>query len=446
MSNAISIQHVSKTYRLGAIGAGTLQGDLGRWWARLRGKPDPLRPIADGSRQSGNVFQALQDVTFDVPRGAVLGIIGRNGAGKSTLLKILSQVTAPSSGRVEIRGRVASLLEVGTGFHPELTGRENIFLNGAILGMTKAEIRKNFDEIVAFSECEAFIDTPVKRYSSGMYVRLAFAVAAHLEAEILVVDEVLAVGDAQFRKKCLGKMRDVSTHGRTILFVSHSMAAISALCSKAVLLRDGRMAMHDDAIRVLTAYQMDRALSQAASYDLGTAARIGTGSGRFASMIVSATDGRGRSLRAAIPGSEITVETRLCCVADFRDANVAVMIFDPNGYRVIDANTAIHGEFLSLARGQSATVTFRLHDVLLKPGIYHVSLWLGRTAAESIDYIEQAGTLEIHDDTTAAQQPDTFPGVYQCRFSHHVDVVQDAGSDAGLQAARTARDRQPAIH
>ena len=241
MPTVISVENVSKTYRLGDIGGRMLREDVARWWAKFRGKPDPLLEITGEhhTRQVGDQFLALDNVSFQVQQGEVLGIIGRNGAGKSTLLKILSQVTMPSSGQIKIKGRIASLLEVGTGFHPDLSGRENVFLNGAILGMTKAEICSKFDSIVAFSEIEEFIDTPVKRYSSGMYVRLAFAVAAHLEPEILIVDEVLAVGDASFQKKCLGKMGQVSSEGRTILFVSHNAAAIKALCSKAILLTNG---------------------------------------------------------------------------------------------------------------------------------------------------------------------------------------------------------------
>ena len=256
MSTAISVEHVTKQYRLGAIGSNTLQGDVSRWWARLRGRPDPSRKLQEKHhpRLVGNEFWALNDVSFDVKEGEVVGIVGPNGAGKSTLFKILSQVTAPSSGRITLRGRVASLLEVGTGFQPDLTGRENVFLNGAILGMTKAEIRKNFDAIVAFSECEKFIDTPVKRYSSGMYVRLAFAVAAHLESEILIVDEVLAVGDAEFQKKCLGRMRCIGQQGRTVLFVSHSMSSVARLCSRAILLRDGQIALEGPVDQVTDAY------------------------------------------------------------------------------------------------------------------------------------------------------------------------------------------------
>src|SRR5436189_225840 len=246
----IQVDKLSKQYRLGTIGAKRLVDDVNRWWAKLRGREDPLskvgQPKAESRKQKpeslrisdsstpisalnslpSDAIYALRDVSFEVKQGEVLGIIGRNGAGKSTLLKILSRVTQPTEGRVTLRGRVASLLEVGTGFHPELTGRENIFLNGAILGMTRREITAKFDEIVAFAEVERFIDTAVKYYSSGMYVRLAFAVAAHLEPEILIVDEVLSVGDARFQQKCLGKMDDVARTGRTVLFVSHNMAAV----------------------------------------------------------------------------------------------------------------------------------------------------------------------------------------------------------------------------
>lgn len=240
---AILIQHLSKEYRLGVIGTGTLTHDLKRWWAITRGKDDPSAKIGVEnklSEQGGEYIFALRDLNLEIKKGEIVGIIGKNGAGKSTLLKILSRVTTPTSGTIDMYGRVASLLEVGTGFHPELTGRENIFLNGAIMGMTKTEIRSKFDEIVEFSGVGKYIDTPVKRYSSGMYVRLAFAVAAHLEPEILIVDEVLAVGDAEFQKKAIGKMQDVSKQeGRTVLFVSHNMAAVKSLCTKGIILANG---------------------------------------------------------------------------------------------------------------------------------------------------------------------------------------------------------------
>ena len=244
MSNTvISVENLSKAYRLGQIGTGTLSHDLNAWWAKVGGKPNPLLRIGEKehrNRDSESIW-ALRDVNFQVEQGEVLGIIGRNGAGKSTLLKILSRVTAPTSGKVKVKGRIASLLEVGTGFHPDLTGRENTYLNGAILGMSRKEIDRKFDEIVDFAEIEQFIDTPVKRYSSGMYVRLAFAIAGHLVPEILAVDEVLAVGDAAFQKKCLGKMGDAAKSGRTVLFVSHNIGQMRNLCQRGLVLDKGNI-------------------------------------------------------------------------------------------------------------------------------------------------------------------------------------------------------------
>lgn len=260
MSNVvIKVENISKQYRLGTVGTGSLAHDLNRTWARVRGKEDPYLKIGEANDRSvkGNseYVWALQDINFEVKQGEVLGIIGRNGAGKSTLLKILSRTTTPTTGRIKIKGRVASLLEVGTGFHPELTGRENIFLNGAILGMTKREIKSKFDEIVDFAGVERYIDTPVKRYSSGMYVRLAFGVAAHLEPEILIVDEVLAVGDAEFQRKALGKMKSVSDKdGRTVLFVSHNLPAVRQLCTKALLLNKGYVEYENTTQNVIKQY------------------------------------------------------------------------------------------------------------------------------------------------------------------------------------------------
>jgi homopolymeric O-antigen transport system ATP-binding protein len=242
----ISVENLSKRYRLGVIGTGSFDGDIKRWWAQKRGIPDPILKIgeADPRNRTGEIIWALKDINFFVHEGEAVGIIGHNGAGKSTLFKVLSQVTAPTKGEVRIKGNIASLLEVGTGFHPDLTGRENIFMNGAIMGMRRDEIRRKLDEIVDFSGVEKYIDTPVKRYSSGMYVRLAFAVAAHLDPDILVVDEVLAVGDAAFQRKCLNKMGDVGKEGRTVLFISHVMSSIIRLCQRAILL-DGGSILHD---------------------------------------------------------------------------------------------------------------------------------------------------------------------------------------------------------
>ncbi|RZJ52708.1 MAG: ABC transporter ATP-binding protein [Flavobacterium sp.] len=251
MSNtAIKVENLSKAYQLGQIGTGTISRDLERWHARIRGKEDPFLKIGETNNRStkgtSDVVWSLKDINFEIRQGDAVGIIGRNGAGKSTLLKILSKITAPTTGKISGNGRIASLLEVGTGFHPELSGRENIFLNGAILGMRKKEIQRKLDEIVDFAGVERYLDTPVKRYSSGMYVRLAFAVAAHLESEILIVDEVLAVGDAEFQKKCLGKMGEVSNKdGRTVLFVSHNMEAIKKLCPTSILLSNGLVDIYD---------------------------------------------------------------------------------------------------------------------------------------------------------------------------------------------------------
>ncbi|WP_018611005.1 polysaccharide ABC transporter ATP-binding protein [Segetibacter koreensis] len=259
MPVAIKVENLSKAYQLGEIGTGSLSRDLERWFAKVRGKEDPFLKIGEtndrATKGTSNVVWSLKDINFEIQQGDAVGIIGRNGAGKSTLLKILSRITAPTTGTIKSKGRIASLLEVGTGFHPELSGRDNIFLNGAILGMRKKEIARKFDEILDFAGVERYIDTPVKRYSSGMYVRLAFAVAAHLESEILIVDEVLAVGDAEFQKKCLGKMNEVSKgEGRTVLFVSHQMGAVSQLCRQGLLISNGILKMYDETKKVLDNY------------------------------------------------------------------------------------------------------------------------------------------------------------------------------------------------
>jgi len=271
--SVIKVENLSKEYRFGVIGHGTLYKDVQSWCARIRGKEDPNSKVTLHSLQSspaltGERFWALKDISFDVKEGQVLGIIGRNGAGKSTLLKILSRVTTPTEGQIKIRGRISSLLEVGTGFHPELTGRENVYLNGMIHGMTKAEIKNKFDEIVDFSGIERFIDTPVKRYSSGMNVRLGFAVAAHLEPEILIVDEVLAVGDVEFRQKCMGKMQDVSDGGRTVLFVSHRMSAIRELCQSGILLEAGKIVHRGPIDEVVDKYLASSSSDQNVNEDI----------------------------------------------------------------------------------------------------------------------------------------------------------------------------------
>lgn len=256
--HVLKVENIYKQYELGQVSTGTMAHDFNRWLHKIRGKEDPYHKITERNtrdEKGGSKFVwALDDISFDVHQGDVLGIIGRNGAGKSTLLKILSKVTSPTKGNIKIKGRIASLLEVGTGFHPDLSGRENIFLNGAILGMTKKEIHAKFDEIVAFSGVDKYIDTPVKRYSSGMYVRLAFSVAAHLEPEILIVDEVLAVGDAEFQRKCLGKMKEVSQQGRTVIFVSHNLVAVKSLCTKGIVMDQGKLVFSGSADEAVESY------------------------------------------------------------------------------------------------------------------------------------------------------------------------------------------------
>lgn len=267
--NIIQFEHVTKEYRLGAIGGGTLRGDLQSLMARIRGKEDPNLQIGQSAYTKNQRFLALDDISFSVKKGERVGIIGHNGAGKSTLLKLLSRVTGPTNGTISYNGRIASMLEVGTGFHPELTGRENVYMNGAILGMTKAEIKKKFDDIVRFAEMEQFINTPVKRYSSGMYVKLAFAVAAHLDADILVMDEVLAVGDMKFQQKCLGKMDDVSKNeGRTVLYVSHNMNTIRQLCTRCIVLDHGKVVFDGDVEQAIEVYMQCQGNMEQTEFDL----------------------------------------------------------------------------------------------------------------------------------------------------------------------------------
>lgn len=328
-------------------------------------------------------FWALKDVSFEIKRGEVAGIIGRNGAGKSTLLKILSRITEPSKGRVEIKGRVATLLEVGTGFHPELTGRENIYLNGAILGMTRAEIKRKFDEIVAFAEVETFLDTPVKRYSSGMYVRLAFAVAAHLEPEILVVDEVLAVGDAEFQKKCLGKMRAVASHGRTVLFVSHSMQAVSALCDRALLLARGQLAEAGSVDRIIGTY-----LSATGGPDGGRWVRSPTVPIELAGF---------EELRLTLNGDQPNL--KLHCIIGLRVKNkcanalLAVDISGAIGTRIMQALPSVTPFLPNVPGYHELALEIALPPLI--PGTYFATFWMGPHNNINYDMMENAIAFEV---------------------------------------------------
>jgi lipopolysaccharide transport system ATP-binding protein len=403
MSQSIVIQaaHVSKEYRLGSISHGTLYRDLQSWWASIRGRPDPNARIVDqsapvsrsGVAADGDCLFALNDVSFEVERGETFGIVGRNGAGKSTLLKILSRVTAPTRGTVRIRGRIASLLEVGTGFHPELTGRENVFLNGTILGMTRAEIRRKFDEIVGFSQLEQFIDTPVKRYSSGMYVRLAFSVAAHLDAEILVIDEVLAVGDFDFQKRCLGKMRDVATSGRTVLLVSHNMAAIQNLCSRAILLFCGRVARQGSTGEVIEAYLNERENDNAVSL-MHRTDRSGSGILRFAEVKVGPADpGKGKILRTGCD-AKIEVWIDNLQAAPLRTVDVGIGIDNLFGDRITVLTTqAVGATIESLPAGRSL-VDITIPQLPLVPGRYYLTLFATSNFV-IVDWIQNGALFDV---------------------------------------------------
>ncbi len=353
-------------------------------------------------------FWALKDVSFEIKRGEVVGIIGRNGAGKSTLLKILSRITEPSTGRVEIKGRVASLLEVGTGFHPELTGRENIFLNGAILGMTRAEIRRKFDEIVAFAEVEKFLDTPVKRYSSGMYVRLAFAVAAHLEPEILVVDEVLAVGDAEFQKKCLGKMQDVAGHGRTVLFVSHNMGPIKNLCSTAILLKQGKVLLTGGTIPVIGAYFDSR------SHATSTALNV---------LCNEITNGS----VALNHGDDISAHIDLTINSSIAFA-VEAQLLDRSGSQVAYAEIgATHeGKKIPCVEGEHS-FEFTIPSSNLANGVYYLTIEITVPFERYLARTKEQLTVEINNGAPGATRIFTQDwGIASVRLPSNIKVLQHA--------------------
>jgi lipopolysaccharide transport system ATP-binding protein len=340
---AISIENVSKSYRLGVIGTGTFYGDLKRWWARQLGKPDPYLKLGqvDHGNREGQTIWALEDVNIKINQGEAVGIIGRNGAGKSTLLKILSRVTAPTEGMVKVKGRIASLLEVGTGFHSQLTGRENIYLNGAINGMTRAEVKRKLDEIVAFSGVEQFIDTPVKRYSSGMYVRLAFSVAAHLDPDILVVDEVLAVGDVEFQKRCMGKMNDVVGQGRTVLFVSHNMGAIQSLCQQGIVLQRGRVIFSGTQTEAIRSY-VD-SVNKPEVFLSAASSRPGSGQIRIVNAYLRDADGN--PLNAVQSGQDVYICLRYKTGSNYTGGAVktGIIVYDQQGLAIFTHASIIQG-------------------------------------------------------------------------------------------------------
>lgn len=413
---------LGKSYHRGALQQSTLLRDQLSHMLKS--------PISVFRRSKDETFWALNDVSFGIREGEIVGLIGRNGAGKTTLLKVLSRITKPTTGWAEIHGRVGSLLEVGTGFHPELTGRENAFLSGAILGMRKNEITAKFDEIVAFAELEKFIDTPVKYYSSGMYVRLAFAVAAHLDPEILFVDEVLAVGDIGFQKKCLGKMGDVARQGRTVVLVSHNMAAITALSSRVIMMENGRIKFDGPPDEASARYYAESAALPENDCSLTERRREGNGKAHFTSLSLQPLTLSGDRINVCRPGCDLLIEFEIECYSRIAEANAAVIIYDQNGFRVIDANTAQKGTHVQLEAGQKGRISFLLHDLLLKPGQYFVTLWLGWQAMGVIDHVEHAGAFNVVEGEESRQHTIVFPGVYLCRFEHDVSIIQPSPREA----------------
>lgn len=401
-SPIITVENLSKKYRirhqqqggmrykaLRDVLADKTKGMARRLWSTLR-SPTPQSALCTPPSED---FWALKDVSFEVNQGDVLGIIGRNGAGKSTVLKILSRITEPTTGRVRIQGRVASLLEVGTGFHPELTGRENIFLNGAILGMTRAEIRRKFDEIVAFAEVEKFLDTPVKRYSSGMYVRLAFAVAAHLEPEILIIDEVLAVGDTQFQKKCLGKMRDVAGHGRTVLFVSHNMAAVEALTSRALWLETGSVMTIGETGSTVRSYLEREGGESDSTVDLTTKRTCGFLQRSLTLRTLTLSSDR-RVSATFTKGEPIMLKFAFEAPQALCDVCLGIGIETPEGLRVASVNSEYDtGRFFTLLG--CGVLSCNFGQIPLNTGTYWLQIYLSDRHGTIIDGFERAARLEI---------------------------------------------------
>ncbi len=418
MSNIVlRVENLWKQYRLGVTGAGSLREDLNRLWAKIKGKEDTLGKIGETNDRAtiqGEYVWALQDINFEVKQGEVLGIIGKNGAGKSTLLKILSKVTSPTQGKIYAKGRVASLLEVGTGFHPELTGKENIFLNGAILGMTKNDICKKFDEIVEFSGIGKYIDTPVKRYSSGMYVRLAFAVAAHLEPEILIIDEVLAVGDAEFQKKCLGKMKDVSGEGRTVLFVSHNMGAVSNLCTKALIMKYGKVDSYGDTDFMIKKYLTENTnIITENSFANIEQNRRGNGKVRFTE--INLID-KNRNFRQEFERGEEALFV-------FKIKKVDISVSDV--YLTICFRAAHTGEFVTTTKEEIVTLnpkneaicSINVNTSQFRPGIYDLYFHLGdkEVAFDVVDSI--TNPLIVIEPQNIAKSLEKYNGYFDIKYT-----------------------------
>ena len=413
---ALEVENLSKQYRLGQVGTGTLSHDLNRWWHKLRGKDDPYLKIGDTSDRTksgdSDYVWALQNVNFQIEQGDAVGIIGRNGAGKSTLLKLLSKVTKPTTGNIKVRGRIASLLEVGTGFHPEMTGRENIFLNGAILGMTRREIKSKFDEIVDFAGVERYVDTPVKRYSSGMYVRLAFAVAAHLESEILIVDEVLAVGDAEFQKKCLGKMGDVSKgEGRTVLFVSHNMTSVRELCDHGILMKNGTMNFQGGVNETILEYQKDSVKMSTYLHDGSIETAYGNNNIKILEFSV-------------IPGNEVLdiespIHVKLRFFNNIPNINMDITF----ELRTTEELVVFHtGAFVAVnkdAKQGEYTIEFDIPGNLLNAGNYYFKLLFGKDQTELLLGADNLIGFEV-ENVKVGTKTHIYPGIIRPVFNYDI--------------------------
>lgn len=419
----IKVENLSKQYRLGSVGTGSFAHDLNRGWYRMRGKEDPYLKIGETNDRStkgiSDYIWALKDINFEVKHGEVLGIIGRNGAGKSTLLKILSRTTSPTTGSVKIKGRVASLLEVGTGFHPELSGRENIFLNGAILGMSKQEIKSKFDEIVDFSGVERYIDTPVKRYSSGMYVRLAFAVAAHLDPEVLIVDEVLAVGDAEFQKKALGKMKDVSNkEGRTVLFVSHNLAAVKTLCTKGIVLEFGKISYIGLALNAVSYYQNGQNASSSFDFSETVEEAPGNENIRVLSFKVE-----------PLSGDVITISSGSVFKLKFFNKKPGIDLDATFELRNLDDSVVFHHGALISTEKDSKTgmysVEAKLPPNLLNAGVYKFRLIFGENQRYLLFNLDDIGQFEILNEQIGSNS-NILPGIIRPDLKYNIEFISSS--------------------
>lgn len=405
--NAIVVESVSKRFRVRGGGA--------RRHNTLRDQ------IADliGGNSGGDVrdFAALSDVSFSVKHGERLAIIGANGAGKSTLLKILSGVTLPTTGSATLSGRLASLLEVNTGFHSELTGRENIFLKGALHGLSRREIGAKADAILKFAGCVEFADTPVKRFSSGMYVRLAFAVMAHLDPEILIVDEVLAVGDAAFQRKCVERLGAIRAMGQTLLFVTHNLSIAESLCDRAILLERGRIVADGPVGAIVRQYLSKNAPSQGGLGETTIPTPDGENhSARVASIVATARRPDGTIDEVLRTGHDFEVTLRIKAKETLPDVTVALIVYDSSGYRLIDSNTEISGDSITFLAGETTEIAFKLRNLRLRPGQYVLGFWIGRRNDIDIHSVQNALFFDVHFGTGRDVRSETYPGAYQCDF------------------------------